>query len=60
MSNIPAGKENGWKSIKSGLLMLQMRWTKGGCQEHKEIWWQDKTVDNAVKVKRKAWRQWKS
>ena len=60
MSNIPAGVENGWKSIKSGLLMLQMGWTQSGCQEHKKIWWQDKTAHNAVKVKPKAWRQWKS
>ena len=34
-------------------------WTQGGCPRHKETWWWD-NVDNAVKEKRKAWKQWKN
>ena len=60
---IPAGVENSWKSIKNGLLEAadEIRgWMRGAYQQHKETFWWDKTVDNAIKVKREAWKQWKS
>ena len=60
---IPAGVENGWKSIKNGFLEAADEicgWTQGDCQWHKETWRWIETVDNAVKVKWKAWKQWKS
>ena len=35
-------------------------WKRGGCSRHKETWWWSNDVGNAVKEKRKAWKQWKS
>ena len=58
-----ARMENSWKSIKNGLLEVAdeiCRCTQGGCQYHKETWWWNATVDNAVKVKQKARKQWES
>ena len=57
---LPARVENGWKSIKNGLLEAADEicgWTRGGCERHKETWQWNETVDNVVKVKRKAWKQ---
>ena len=57
---IPAEVDNAWEYIKNGLLEAAdeiFGWTRGGCPRHKEIWWWNNEVDNAVKEKRKTWQQ---
>ena len=40
-------------------LKLQMKYVVGGgCQQHKETWWWNKTMDNPVKMK--AWKRWRN
>ena len=42
-------------------LKLQMKYVVGGgCQQHKETWWWNKTVDNPVKMKCKVWKKWRN
>ena len=36
------------------------RWARGGCPWHKETWWWNNEMGNAVKEKQKAWKQWKN
>ena len=60
---IPADVESAWESIRNGLLEAADEicgWTRGGCPCHKETWWWNNDVDNAVKEKRKGWKQWKN
>ena len=59
--------EGSWNSINNGLLEAEhvddiletCGWTRGGCPRHKETWQRNNNVDNAIKEKRKAWKQWK-
>ena len=50
-----------WEEIKSCLLNACDKicvWTKGA-PWHKETWWWDDTVNNAIKRTRKLWKEWK-
>ena len=60
---IPAEVESAWESIENGLLEAADEiygWTRGGCPRNKETWWWNNDVDNGLKEKRKAWKQWKN
>ena len=60
---IPAEVESAWEYIKNGLLEAAdetFEQTRGGCSRHKETWWWNNEVNNAVIEKRKAWKQWKN
>ena len=35
-------------------------WTTSGCTWHREIWWWNSEVNNAVNGKQKAWKLWKN
>ena len=61
--DIPADVESTWENIKSGLLNtveICCGWTKGARQRHKETWWWNEIVNDAVNEKRKAWKRWKN
>ena len=50
-----------WEEIKSTLLSAcdkNCGWTKS-TPRRKETWWWDDTVSNAIKLKRKLWKEWK-
>ena len=50
-----------WKVLKDSLLAASddvCGWTKGP-PRHKETWWWNDKVDDAVKQKRKLWKEWK-
>ena len=56
-------KQSAWESIKNWLLEAADEtcgWTQGGCPWHKETWWWNNDVENAVKEKQKTWEQWKN
>ena len=60
---VPDGVDGAWIYLKTALLEAAGEtcgWTKGGCQRHKETWWWNDEVNNVIKEKRKAWKQWKS
>ena len=60
---IPAEVESAWESIKNGLLEVADEicgWTRSGFPRHKETCWWNNDVDNAVKEKRKARKQWEN
>ena len=55
--------ESIWDYIKHGHLKAADEicgWTRGECPQQKETWWWSNVVDNIVKEKRKAWKQWKN
>ena len=51
-----------WTDIKSSLTDACEKvcgWTKGGkARRHQETWWWNTEVDDAIKAKRKAWKDW--
>ena len=61
--DMPGSVDGGWTHLKTALTEAAAEtcgWTKGGCQRHKETWWWNDEVDNIIKEKRKAWKQWKN
>ena len=61
--NLPANVDNAWDVLSKGILEATDEtcgWTKGGVQRHKETWWWNEIVDDAIKAKRKAWKLWKN